>query len=154
MRHPFVRSAALVGGALLAAACASSGSSAGTTVSSPTPAPSTSASVASAPAPRRSDRTRLMPDEIATTRESNMYDVVSKLRPQWLQTRGVASRDAEATQIQVYLDGVKQDGGVQSLRQIEPARVTAAQRIDGADATTRFGMGNSGGAILISTRPL
>jgi hypothetical protein len=148
MRHPSVRPALLVGSLVLAAGCASGGSSAGTTASSPTPAPSASAS----PAPARHDRTRLTPDEIATAHETNMYDVISKLRPQWLQSRGVASRDATATQIQVYLDGVKQDGGLTSLRQIEPGRVTMAQRIDGADATTRFGMDNSGGAILLATR--
>jgi hypothetical protein len=149
MSHTSVRSIAIVAGVVVAAACASGGTSTPHTTS--TPAPDAASAVTTAPAPRRSDRSHLNPDEIASARSTNMYDVISKLRPQWLVSHGVASRDSTINQVQVYVDGTKQEGGVQSLRQIEPMRVTGAQHIDGADASTRFGMGNGAGAILIST---
>lgn len=147
-----VRPFAIAAGMAITAACASGGTSTPKTTSTPAPAPSASTAPDAPTAPRRSDRSHLNADEIMASHETNMYDVINKLRPQWFLTRGVSSRDAEANQVQVYLDGTRQDGGVQSLRQIEPGRVITAQRIDGADASTRFGMGNGAGAILINTR--
>ncbi len=98
--------------------------------------------------------------EIAATAASNAYELVERLRPQWLRAGAVGSIRADAggrTVMQgtlVYLDNVKlgnretlrsvSAGGITSIRFLNPERAAATLPDVGRDPIS--------GAIVISTR--
>jgi outer membrane cobalamin receptor len=96
-------------------------------------------------------------DEIASISAVNAYEVVQRLRAQWLISRGIAgTRDpalegAPSAGIVVYLDGVRR-GGVESLREIPSEQIRELRWIDAKDATTRYGTGHIAGVIEVYTR--
>ena len=80
------------------------------------------------------------------------YDLIQKLRPQFLHSRGATSfRDLSSGDPDVYLDGVLY-GRVESLKQIGADQVSSVEFLSSGDATTRFGTNHVSGAILIRTR--
>jgi hypothetical protein len=52
----------------------------------------------------------------------------------------------------VYVDGTPLGEGLGVLRQMRPDDVLEIHYLSAADATQRFGTGNSGGAILVQTK--
>lgn len=94
----------------------------------------------------------LLPDEIEAIAATTAYDAVSRLRPEWLRRRGqISLQDPSAGEVVVYLDGVRY-GGPRSLETIRVEIVAHMEYLDASDATTRFGTGHGGGAILVRTR--
>jgi hypothetical protein len=85
---------------------------------------------------------------------SNALQVVQKLRPQMLTTRGrfspADSSDAGARP-RVVVDGVA-IGQVENLVNVNAISVMEIRYISATDATTRFGTGYVGGAILVTTK--
>ena len=85
---------------------------------------------------------------------SNALQIVQKLRPQMLATRGrfspADSSDA-GTRPRVVVDGVGY-GSIESLANVNAISVMEIRYISATDATTRFGTGYVGGAILITTK--
>ncbi|MDO8500642.1 MAG: hypothetical protein Q7S20_02255 [Gemmatimonadaceae bacterium] len=80
------------------------------------------------------------------------YDLISLLRPEFLRSRGAMSlSDAVPVTAKVYLDSIF-FGNLQSLKTLSAGQIVRIEYINAADATTRFGTGNAGGAILIMTR--
>ncbi|MGH7448741.1 MAG: hypothetical protein ACRELT_14315 [Longimicrobiales bacterium] len=69
--------------------------------------------------------------EIRTAQLSNAYDVVERLRPDWLRTRGV---DGDL-RILVYLDNAPY-GEADALRQISAGMVTAIDLLRGSEVNT------------------
>jgi hypothetical protein len=51
----------------------------------------------------------------------------------------------------LYVDGGRR-GGVTDLRSLRPAEIAQMDYMSASDATTRFGTGHSGGAVLVTTR--
>lgn len=116
---------------------------------------------------RTVDRNVITSDEIRGSSANNAYDVVSHLRPQFLRghgtivTGGMTSRnDAGSTQagqlagtvqIAVYLDDTA-IGTVDALKQIEVSSIEEIRYYNASDATTKWGTGNSAGAIQVITR--
>jgi hypothetical protein len=103
--------------------------------------------------PRRRSINTILPEEMAATTATNMYDALIQLRPQWftnVRRRGLTSRDQAgvAAELIVYVDGVKQEG-VESLRQLAVIGVLEVTYYDAATATNRYGTGHSAGAIAI-----
>lgn len=91
--------------------------------------------------------TVIVSDEIQRANVSSAYDAVERLRPTFLHsTRGAAGYGER----RVYIDGVYV-GGLSQLRLIPAMTVREVQYLSGVEATTRFGTGNSGGALLITT---
>jgi hypothetical protein len=87
----------------------------------------------------------------ATVPTANLWDFIATARPHFLRDRGVGSfRDTTPVRALVYLDG-SMLGDVQVLKSISLSSVKLIQYMSGADATTRYGMGHSGGVILLST---
>jgi hypothetical protein len=84
----------------------------------------------------------------------DVYQVIDRNRPQWFRagraapTLGYAAGSEFA---RVVLDGVPH-GGLNDLRRINTVEVESIQYISASDATTRFGTGYSGGAILVRMR--
>ena len=94
----------------------------------------------------------------AESTKGSLYDLVLKLRPRMLASRvtpaGPQSRSQlwEAnSSIKVYLDGFRY-GGVESLAAIPASNVVEVRWLSAMDATTRFGTGNTAGAIMVTSR--
>jgi hypothetical protein len=81
----------------------------------------------------------------------NAFEVVQSLRPSWLRERARSIGNPEGAEVVVYLDGVRM-GGIGALRQVRVHSISTMQFMTASDATTRFGTGHAGGAILILTR--
>ncbi len=129
---------------VLAAACASGAP--GTEGDEPGPA---GPGVLQGSVPVRSNPNVLTAEDIRVVDVGNLYDVVRRLRPQWLRARGSASiTSARATEAVVYVAGVRQ-GDPRTLQNINVTRVSRVEFIDSRDATTRFGTGHLGGAIVV-----
>jgi hypothetical protein len=116
------------------AACASSGTSPGTT-------PSSSDQISSA--------------EIATSSATNAYALVERLRPNWLRAPGIGSigGGARTKVVLVYLDG-QRFGDLESLRTLSVAGIRSVQWLDAARAATLNSPGSDpiAGAIMIKTQ--
>lgn len=119
----------LAGGTLAVAACASAGT---------------------AGESRRVDQNLLTREEMATVDVSNLYDVVERLRPRWLQIRAPKSINS-TTEIVVYM-GQSYLGGPDVLRQFNMNTVAQLRYLDAAKAyATLSGIGGRSveGAIII-----
>lgn len=100
---------------------------------------------------KSTDRSVLTREEITRGQYRDLYDAVSGLRRNWLQTRGADSFNNPSV-VRVYLDNVML-GGTESLRNIVPASVVFLKFYDGIAATTRWGTDHGAGVIFVSTRP-
>lgn len=88
------------------------------------------------------------------TDASNALQIVQKLRPQMLRSRGLVSPNdmtGEASMPKVYVDNVSY-GAIESLANINAAQVKEIKFIKGPDATTTWGTGHMGGVILVTTK--
>lgn len=94
----------------------------------------------------------LLADEIQRTAAVTAYDAVRQLRPEWLRRRGRSSiQNATAEVLVVYLDGTR-FGGPETLRSVAIGSVLEIRHLDASNATTRFGTGHAGGALLVRTK--
>jgi hypothetical protein len=100
---------------------------------------------------KSTDRSVLTRDEINRGQYRDLYDAVSALRRNWLQTRGADSFNNPSV-VRVYLDNVAL-GGTDALRNIVPASVVYLKFYDGIAATTRWGTDHGAGVIFVSSRP-
>ena len=85
---------------------------------------------------------------------SNALQVVQKLRPQMLTTRGrfsPADSSEAGARPRVVVDGVGY-GPIENLANLNAISVMEIRYISATDATTRFGTGYVGGAILVTTK--
>jgi hypothetical protein len=101
-----------------------------------------------------SDRNIITYEEIQASRNPGWtaWDLVSALRPHFLNSRGVNSlRPGVPSAPVVYLDGIRY-GELPILRTLSVDNISAIQYLNAGDATTRYGTDNPAGAILIVTR--
>ena len=94
--------------------------------------------------PRRSAN-RITRVELEEVSQLDAYQAVQRLRPNWLRPRGGQTA-------QVIVDGSRQPGRLDVLRQYRAAQVEEMRFMSSSDATTRYGTGYDGGAILITSR--
>ncbi len=100
------------------------------------------------------DRDLLTREEIMGAEATNLYDVIRRLRPRWLQVRAMRSINMEVEiavlQNDMYL------GTVEVLRELLPELASEIRYLSGARAATAIPGLMSGrhieGAIIISTR--
>ena len=94
----------------------------------------------------------LLEEEIRGAQVATAYQLVARLRPEWLRGRGrVSVRDPTAGAVVVYLNGMRQ-GGARALDAIVAETVLEMEYLNGQEATTRFGTGHGGGVILVRRR--
>lgn len=101
----------------------------------------------------RYERHRISFEEITTRAmdAKTAYDIVKRLRPQFLQARPSGSiRNRTPVPIKVFVDGGFR-GGVAMLNEVVAHIVVEIQYLNGPDATTRYGTGHESGAILVTT---
>ncbi len=134
---------------MVAGACASSGSSGAST-----------SGAAATPAGPRGSANVITEAEIAATGLQTVYEVVERLRPNMLRTRGQMGRvtgavgtdpGASSSTIKVYLNG-SPFGDITALRNIQASSVRRVEYLNASDATTRFGTGVDAGAILVTSK--
>ncbi|CAN5544197.1 hypothetical protein BH09GEM1_BH09GEM1_44250 [soil metagenome] len=90
-------------------------------------------------------------EEIAQSQASSAYDAIVKLRGNFLSNRGKTTILGKETPLpNVYMDGLPL-GGVETLRNIS-AKQIATIRLYRAWESGKFGSGNSGGVIEITSR--
>ncbi len=89
---------------------------------------------------------RIVRAELAALEGSlDAYQAVSRLRPGWLRARGATAGPV------LYIDGARQPG-LEDLRNLRVADLEQLDYMSASDATTRFGTGHVGGAILTTSR--
>jgi hypothetical protein len=112
---------------------------------------------ACAPATTSSGREQnvLTREEIMSAGVANLYDVVHRLRPRWLNVRGQRSFGQAALNTEVVVfQNQTMLGGVEVLREIAPDVAMRMHYLDGATATASLsGLGSRHveGAIIIET---
>jgi hypothetical protein len=92
-------------------------------------------------------------EEVEASRAPTAYEVIQKLRANFLSYRGETSFNRNNSQPYptVYLDG-QQYGPISILRNIPASQVSTIRLYRSWEATTKFGTGNMGGVIAITTR--
>jgi hypothetical protein len=101
----------------------------------------------------RADRNLITAEEIASAeRAGSAYDVVRALRPNWLRGRSPGTvQNPGGGAVVVYVDDLRV-GGVEHLRSLPSNTISSMRYLDSGNATTRFGTGHMGGAILVAVR--
>lgn len=88
--------------------------------------------------------------EISTIIASNVYQLIENLRPSWLRVRTQRSiRLADKVSPVIYVNRTRY-GNVESLREILTLNLRMIEYLNPNDATTRYGGGHGGGAILLT----
>jgi hypothetical protein len=96
-----------------------------------------------------SSRARLTQTDLEKASSDNLYDAISKLRPEWLSSRGATSvTDATPTSVSVFMNG-NMMGKADALRQMTVVEVAEIRYWDAAQASARFGMGHPRGVLEI-----
>ena len=102
----------------------------------------------------RYDPDRIFADEVAARASDakTAYDIVKRLRPQFLRQRGSGSiRNYTPVPVRVFVDGILQSRDVSALNEIMAHSVVEISYLNGSDATTRYGTGYENGAIVVTT---
>ena len=105
------------------------------------------------------DRNVITSDEIASVQVATAYDVVSRLRAEFLRSRGTVTRTSgqrTATQAQpsitVFVDEIEQGPIERTLHLIPAIEVHEIRLYRAADAATKYGSRHNGGVIAVTTR--
>jgi len=102
---------------------------------------------------RAADSQLITEEEVKASESPTAFEVIQKLRANFLSYRGETSFNKNNSQPYptVYLDG-QQWGPLSSLRSIPASHVATIRLYRSWEATTKFGAGNMGGVIAITTR--
>lgn len=81
---------------------------------------------------------------------SSAYNAVERLRPTWLRPRGAPTLSQDNPFPVVYVDGMRR-GDLDELQAMPVGDLQTIGYLSPADATTRFGLGHTSGAIVVTT---
>jgi hypothetical protein len=99
----------------------------------------------------------LTADDLREYRTLNAHAAIRRVRSFWLHPRGTASwttapnDDVTPPKIQVYIDGVLQQDGVERLKHLLVREIREIHRLCGREATLRFGIDHGAGVIIVTT---
>jgi len=101
----------------------------------------------------RVDRNVITEQEIQSVPSSSLYDLIEKLRPHFLRSRGATSISTAGVSecAVVYVDG-RSYGDIGSLRSIVANQVSEVHYYDATSAAQRFGMINGSGVIEVTIK--
>jgi outer membrane cobalamin receptor len=102
---------------------------------------------------KAADSQLITEEEVEASKAPTAYEVIQKLHANFLSYRGETSFDKSKSQSYptVYVDG-QEYGPIASLRNIPASQVSTIQLYRSWEATTKFGGGNMGGVIAVTTR--
>lgn len=104
------------------------------------------------------DRNVISAEEIATVNVETAYDAVSRLRGDFLKSRGTVTRTTSSrpTQVQpsitVFVDGIEAGSVERTLHLIPAVEVQQIRLYRATDAVTKFGSRHLGGVIEVTMR--
>jgi len=101
--------------------------------------------------PRRGSGDVLTAAEMETWGAQDLYVVVQRLRPRWLQVREAVTTQGHIP-MSIILDGTRQEGSVELLRNFRASDVEEIRFMNSRDATTQYGLAMMSGALVITTR--
>jgi len=107
------------------------------------------------PAAKTAAKLRRDPDlisqlEIAAAGDAQTaFEIVKRLRPNWLNVRGPSSINLPTPDVVIYVNGVRR-GGPDTLKDLPITGLNEIRHLRGTEATQRFGLGHENGAILVS----
>ncbi len=98
--------------------------------------------------------------ELVRVRHLSALEAIRQLRPRWLHGRGPSigvdgstgqpTTERGEERVRAYVDGIARD--LELLDMLETEDVASMRFLNASDATMRYGIGHTGGAILITTR--
>lgn len=99
-------------------------------------------------------RDLLTADEIMASdaKLGTTYDVISRLRPDFLRMRGRMMLNAEATLISVRVNNSPLGTGIEGLREIPANTVLSIAHYNPVDAQQKFGLNNLAGLIDVKLK--
>jgi hypothetical protein len=90
--------------------------------------------------------------QLQATNTEDLYGAITKLRPEWLSSRGPTSvTDPTPNSVSVYMNGSLL-GKAEYMRQMRVIDVTEVRYWNAGEASARFGMGHPRGVIEITRR--
>jgi len=99
------------------------------------------------------DLYRLQNDEVMSLGpNASLYEVIQRLRHQWLEPRNVDPALPAATDQVVVYSGQSPLGGVEELRYISARSVQSVRFVKPRDAEALYGPGHSGGVIVVEKK--
>jgi len=84
-------------------------------------------------------------EQLADVQQLDLQQAIQRLRPRWLRGRAGATPS-------VVVDGTMRPEGVSALQAIRVSEVQELAFLSSSDATMRYGTGNTGGAIIVTTK--
>ena len=97
-------------------------------------------------------------EEIAAGSGSTAYEVIQRLRPRYLRTRGAvqgspsgSTNNIEPVDVVVYVND-NRVGNSEQLRQISVSQIREIRYYSASEATTKWGTGHIAGAIQVVSR--
>jgi hypothetical protein len=106
--------------------------------------------------PSKSTPSVLVADDLRKIDARNLNDAIQRLRPEWFRRSNARAANSMGTSrsaaepLVVWIDN-NRAGGVEILTQIQISNVRLVQYFTPSEAESRFGTGNSSGAIQIIT---
>ena len=99
------------------------------------------------------DRNVINQAELESVASTNLYELVEKVRPNFLRSRGQSSLNSSATleYPAVYVDG-RPYGDIASLRSLVTSQVSQVRYYDAPSAAARFGAINAPGVIDVTIK--
>jgi hypothetical protein len=98
------------------------------------------------------DYNRITADEIATSTAQNAYELINKMRPQYLKTRGKTTILLDTPdRASVFMDGVL-FGDPESLKTIAATQIREIRFYPATEAGVKFGSQYGAGVIDIKTK--
>lgn len=88
---------------------------------------------------------RITQENLVDHQSLDLLTAIQQIRPRWLTNRGRGNT-------RVIVDGAARMGGTDELRSFRVPDIQEVEFLSASDATTRFGTGYEGGAILVQTR--
>jgi hypothetical protein len=98
------------------------------------------------------DRNVITETELRSVPASNLYELIEKVRPNFLRSRGASSINMPGGEYAVvYLDG-RSYGDLASLRSLIPNQVSEVRYYDASTAASRYGMISATGVIDVTSK--
>jgi hypothetical protein len=91
-------------------------------------------------------------DEIRSAQEATIYDVIAKLRPEYLRDRGPIALVGGARDVATVFLNQQEYGPIPILRQVPASDIAEVRYYSGIDAVTRFGRAYGTGVIQLISR--
>jgi hypothetical protein len=89
--------------------------------------------------------------EVEQSTAATAYDLIQQLRPRWLVVASGPTTLGREPEIMVYVNDMKV-GGPQNLYDIDVNAIRRVSFMDANEATGRFGLNHSHGAIMVSLK--